>query len=387
MLAQGTITPSMEQLHSALMNWLTTLGVALVAVLMASLIHSVGNRIVRRATQSMPLASAIVKAIRSPSRWMLPLIALNLVWQDAPDDLRGLASVQRWTALALVVCFTWMLVRGINGFARAYVEHLPVRESDNLQARRLATQARALARTLAGLVTLLGVSLALMTFPAIRQVGASLLASAGVVGIIAGFAARPVLGNMIAGLQIGLTQPIRIDDVVIVEGEWGVIEEINSSYVVVRIWDQRRLIVPLQWWIEHPFQNWTRQSADLVGSVFLWVDYRMPLEPLRAELQRACEASKLWDHRLALLQVTEAGEHAMQLRALVTAASSSAAWDLRCEIREALIGFIQREYPDQLPRWRAESTVGPSRPGDAENAEPPSRTNTPVTNIAASTPL
>jgi small-conductance mechanosensitive channel len=365
----------MEQLHSALLNWLTTLGVALVAVLVAALVHSIGNRIVRRATQSMPLASAIVKAIRSPSRWMLPLIALNLVWQDAPDDLRGLPSVQRWTALALVVCFTWMLVRAINGFSHAYVEHLPVRESDNLQARRLATQARALTRTLAGLVTLLGLSLALMTFPAIRQVGASLLASAGVVGIIAGFAARPVLGNMIAGLQIGLTQPIRIDDVVIVEGEWGVIEEINSSYVVVRIWDQRRMIVPLQWWIEHPFQNWTRQSADLIGTVFIWVDYRMPLEPLRAELQRACEASKLWDHRLAMLQVTEAGEHAMQLRALVTAASSSAAWDLRCEIREALISFIQREHPDSLPRWRAES------------ADRHSHTDTPVTNIAASNSL
>ena len=172
-----------------------------------------------------------------------------------------------------------------------------------------------------------------------------------------------MLGNLIAGLQIGLTQPMRLDDVVIVEGEWGVIEEIGSAYVVVRIWDQRRLVVPLQWWVEHPFQNWTRTSAELIGTVFLWVDYRLPLAPLRAELERACRESADWDGRLALLQVTDAGERAMQLRCLVTSAGSSQNWDLRCRVRERLIDFVQREYPQYLPRLRAEVDAD-GRPGD-----------------------
>ena len=179
-----------------------------------------------------------------------------------------------------------------------------------------------------------------------------------VIGLIAGFAARPVLGNMIAGLQIGLSQPIRIQDVVIVEGEWGVIEEITRAYVVVRIWDDRRLIVPLQYWVEKPFQNWTRSSAELTGTVTLWVDYRLPLEPLRQALRQACESSRDWDGRTCLLQVTEAGERAMQLRALVTAANAPQAWDLRCHVRERLIDFVQREYPQYLPRLRLEGAVG-----------------------------
>ena len=190
-----------------------------------------------------------------------------------------------------------------------------------------------------------------------RQIGTSLLASAGLVGIVAGFAARPVLGNLIAGLQIGLSQPIRLDDVVIVEGEWGVVEEITGTYVVVRIWDQRRLVVPLQWWIEHPFQNWTRSSAELIGTVFLWVDYRMPLAPLRAALEQACKSSPDWDGRLALLQLTDTNEQAIQLRALVTSANASKNWDLRCHVREQLIDFVQREYPQYLPRLRAEAAL------------------------------
>jgi small-conductance mechanosensitive channel len=259
----------------------------------------------------------------------------------------------------MIAALTWLATRAVQGLSSAVLEANPTEVADNLEARRIQTQTRVLSRVLQTGVWVIGLSLMLMTFPSVRQVGTSLLASAGVVGIVAGFAARPVLGNLIAGLQIGLSQPIRLDDVVIVENEWGVIEQITGTYVVVRIWDQRRLVVPLQYWIEKPFQNWTRTSAEIIGTVFLWVDYRMPLEPLRAELQRACEASEHWDRRFALLQVTEAGEHAMQLRALVTAASAPAAWDLRCAVREALIGFVQREYPHYLPRARAEVALQP----------------------------
>ena len=345
-------------LPPTLADWLPTLGIAAAAMLLTELIFQIGERVVRRATRSTPLPSAVAQAVRSPARWALPLLALNLVWHEAaPDTLAGLASVQRLTGLLLIAAFTWLLVRAVNGLAKAVIAAHPVTVADNLEARRIHTQTRVLSRTVAGLAVLIGASLMLMTFPAVRQIGTSLLASAGVVGIVAGFAARPVLGNLIAGLQIGLSQPIRIDDVVIVEGEWGVIEEITGTYVVVRIWDQRRLVVPLQYWIEKPFQNWTRKTSELIGTVFLWVDYRMPLAPLRAALQRACESTEHWDGRFALLQVTEAGEQAMQLRCLVTSASAPAGWDLRCHVREYLVDFIQREYPQYLPRLRAETRM------------------------------
>ena len=362
----------LQWMPSSLVEWLPVLGAALIALLLAELGYRIGERIVRRALRHSLAASSVAEAARRPAHWALLLAALNLVWQGAPDDLAGMANVQRWTMLLLIAALTWLAVNCISGFAKAVVEAHPVTVADNLNARRIQTQTRVLSRLLCGLALLIGVSLMLMSFPAVRQIGTSLLASAGLVGIVAGFAARPVLGNLIAGLQIGLSQPIRLDDVVIVEGEWGVIEEITGSYVVVRIWDQRRLVVPLQWWIEHPFQNWTRSSAELIGSVFLWVDYRMPLAPLRAALEQACHSSQDWDGRLALLQLTDAGEQAMQLRALVTSANSSKNWDLRCHVRERLIDFVQHEYPQYLPRLRAEASLdGLDRP--AARARPDAR--------------
>jgi small-conductance mechanosensitive channel len=201
-------------------------------------------------------------------------------------------------------------------------------------------------------VVLAGGSLILMTFPGARQLGASLLASAGVAGLVVGLAARPLFSNLIAGMQIALAQPLRLDDVLIVQGEWGRVEEITGTYVVFRIWDERRLIIPLQWFIENPFQNWTRTSSAIIGRVFLHVDYAMPLEPLRAEARRLCESSKEWDRRLCLLQVTEAGEHTLEVRVLVTSSDASRSWDLRCFVREGLVSYVQREYPEHLPILR-----------------------------------
>ena len=196
----------------------------------------------------------------------------------------------------------------------------------------------------------------LMTFPSARRFGTSLLASAG---LAVGFAAKPVLGNLIAGLQIALTQPIRVDDVVIVENEWGRIEEITGTYVVVRIWDDRRLIVPLQWFIENPFQNWTRTTASLTGAVTLWVDYSVPLQPLRDEVERLCrETPTLWDGRVSVLQVVDSNERAIQLRVLVSSVDSSRNWDLRCHIRESLIAFLCARYPAALPQLRVDLDAG-----------------------------
>lgn len=323
-------------------------------MLLAELVFRVGRRVVLRAALRAPMVASVGRAIEASAHLALHLLALNLAWQQTPPELAGRAGVERLLTLLFMAAMTWLLARAVHGVARGVAEANPMAVSDNLAARRIRTQTLVLSRTVQGVVVLIGASLMLMTFPAVRQIGTSLLASAGVVGIVAGFAARPVLGNLIAGLQIGLSQPIRIDDVVIVENEWGVIEEITGTYVVVRIWDQRRLVVPLQYWIEKPFQNWTRNTSELIGTVFLWVDYRMPLAPLREALEQACENSPHWDRRFARLQVVEAGDKAMQLRCLVTAASASAAWDLRCHVREQLIDFIQREYPGYLPRHRAE---------------------------------
>jgi hypothetical protein len=194
----------------------------------------------------------------------------------------------------------------------------------------------------------------LMTFPAIRHVGITLFASAGLAGLVAGMAARSTLSNLLAGVQIALTEPIRLDDVVIVEGEWGWIEEIGTTYVVVRIWDLRRLVVPLSYFIEHPFQNWTRVTSDLLGTVFVYTDYRVPVDEVRVELHRILQASGMWDGKAWGLQVTDATEHTLQLRALMSATDSSTAWDLRCHVREKLIALLQQRYPQSLPRVRAE---------------------------------
>ena len=220
---------NLQWMPPRLAEWLPVLGAALIALLLAELGYRIGERIVRRALRHSLAASSVAEAARRPAHWALLLAALNLVWQGAPDDLAGVASMQRWTTLLLIAALTWLAVNCISGFAKAVVEAHPVTVADNLNARRIQTQTRVLSRLLCGLALLIGVSLMLMSFPAVRQIGTSLLASAGLVGIVAGFAARPVLGNLIAGLQIGLSQPIRLDDVVIVEGEGGVIEEITGS--------------------------------------------------------------------------------------------------------------------------------------------------------------
>ena len=193
---------------------------------------------------------------------------------------------------------------------------------------------------------------ALMSFDSVRQYGVSLFASAGAASLVVGLAARPLLTNLIAGLQIAITQPIRLEDAVIVEGEWGWVEEITSTYVVIRLWDWRRLVVPLAYFLDKPFQNWTRESGSLIGSVFLYVDHTVPVEAVRHELTVIAEASALWDRRVVNLQVSDVRETVIELRALVSARNAPQTWDLRCEVREKLVAFLQRNYPHALPQRR-----------------------------------
>jgi small-conductance mechanosensitive channel len=349
-------------------SW-SVLAVALLAVLISLVVHRVGSVVIQRITRGHVIASAVARRCWRPARAVLPLIALQGVWQAAPDALMLINKVRHFNALLLIAALTWLLMRALDGLAQGVAAQHSVDVADNLNARRIQTQTRLLVRTAIFAVLVAGLAMMLMTFPGARQFGASLLASAGVVGIVAGIAARPVFSNLIAGLQIALAQPLRLDDVLIVQGEWGRVEEINSTYVVLKIWDERRLIIPLQWFIENPFQNWTRNSAQIIGTVFVWVDYRMPLQPLRDAARRACEAATEWDKRLCLLQVVEAGEKSMQLRVLVTAANSSLAWDLRCKVREALVDFMQREYPQHLPLTRAE--MGSMEAGLQDSRMPP----------------
>lgn len=260
-------------------------------------------------------------------------------------------QVQR---VLLVLALTWMVIGLLGGAGGVVLARYRVDVADNLKARRMHTQVTVISRMAMVGVAIVGFALALTTFPAVRQVGLSMLASAGIAGIVIGFAAQPILGNLIAGVQIALTQPIRLDDVVIIEGQWGRIEEITTTYVVVKIWDERRLIVPFSRIIEQPFENWTRSSAAILGTVMLYADYTVPVGEVRAELRRIVEGHALWDGRVCGLQVTDVTEQTVQLRALVSARDASNAWDLRCEVRERLVDYLRREHPASLPRRREE---------------------------------
>ncbi|MGV6489786.1 MULTISPECIES: mechanosensitive ion channel family protein [Stenotrophomonas] len=314
----------------------------------------------------------IARVISRPLAFALPMLVLIPALEATPLDGRWLDQSLRLLHIGLTACFIWLLVRAVAAGEQAILRDHPMEVADNLAARRIQTQTRVLSRVLMGAIILVGASMVLLTFPMVRQIGTALLASAGIIGLVAGIAAKPVFGNLIAGLQIALTQPIRLDDVVIVEGEWGRVEEIGSSYVVVRIWDERRMVVPLTWFIENPFQNWTRRSADLLGTAFLWLDYRAPIAAIRTELERICKGEALWDGRVCVTQVTETTDHTLQVRLLVSARNSGDAFDLRCIVRERMLDFLAREHPQALPRTRAEildrpdpATRGPrSQPAD-----------------------
>jgi small-conductance mechanosensitive channel len=225
---------------------------------------------------------------------------------------------------------------------------------DNLQARKILTQTQVFRRVFSVIVIVLAVALALLNFQKVRQLGTTILASAGIIGVVLGFASQRSIALLFAGLQVAFTQPIRIDDVVIIDGEWGRIEEISLTYVVVRIWDLRRLIVPISYFIEKPFQNWTRTSSELLGTVCLYADYSVPVDKLREEFHRILQASQHWDGKVWSVQVTDATDRTLEVRTLMSARDSSNLWDLRCEVRERLIDYLQREFPDSLARLRAD---------------------------------
>jgi small-conductance mechanosensitive channel len=274
--------------------------------------------------------------------------SLDFINESLAGNLKKLGEVL-W-----IVSIAWAIIVMVRVAKNQFLRNYDISEADNLKSRKLFTQFNILERILAFIIIIIATAITLMLFDGVRNIGISLFASAGIAGLIIGLSAQKALGTVLAGLQIAITQPIRIDDVVIVENEWGRIEEINLTYVVIRIWDSRRLVVPSTYFLDKPFQNWTRTSADILGTVFIYTDYTMPFEPLRRELTRLLESNSLWDKKVNVLQITDAKQTTVEIRALMSAADSPAAWDLRVHVREKLIEFIQREYPQCLPRTRIE---------------------------------
>jgi small-conductance mechanosensitive channel len=334
--------------------------VACCAVVMP--LHGVVYRAMKRAVAGKSLFwRSLVSRTRGPSRLGLIVVAISLASTTVHLSWEVRIALNQILLVAFVTLTGWCCATALHIATVIYLRRFKLDAEDNLLARKHFTQMRILERAGVTLVALVTLSVALMTFEPVRQYGVSLLASAGAAGLVLGLAMQPVLSNLVAGIQIAITQPIRIEDAIIVENEWGWVEEITATYVVVRLWDWRRLVLPLTYFIQKPFQNWTRDGASLIGSVFLYVDHRAPVALMREKLAEIARATPLWDGKVVNLQVSDAKESTIEIRMLVSARNAPQAWDLRCVVREAMITWLQAEHPEALPRHRTE-WVGTEEP-------------------------
>jgi small-conductance mechanosensitive channel len=380
MIGIETIWSSIRDALIRAPDWLSAIAVLVIATIAALAVHRLIYAIFDRGLgERHPFLRRVLSRAKGPLALALVAFALAAALQSAPIAPAVSASFSRLLLIAFIVLAGWIAHIATEVGSSLYLRQFTLESEDNLLARKHLTQVRILKRAMHTLIVVVTLSAVLMTFEPVRQYGVSLFASAGAAGLIAGLAARPVLSNLIAGIQIATTQPIRIDDQVVVENETGRIEEITSTYVVIRLWDMRRLIVPLSYFIEKPFQNWTRDSTNLVGTVVLYVDFTAPVDAIRAKFDEIVKASPLWDGSLIKLQVTDAKEGSIELRALVSARSSADAFDLRCEIREKLIAFLQQDYPGALPRARQQTLsqdplsqkTPPQKSNEESNERPP----------------
>jgi small-conductance mechanosensitive channel len=349
----------------------STLGAWIVfgaAIASAVIVVEVVRRLLAgRLVERWPSVAAVARRCAYPSfaaaatvsAWTALPSASQLGGGDAHRILRHVL----W--ISVVVSATWLLLRIAFALTDPALERLTRVEGErNRRARRARTQMMLLRRVAAAMLVILAVGTVLFSFPAVRALGAGVLASAGVAGLVVGIAARPVLGNLLAGLQLAFSDALRLDDVVVVDGEWGRIEELTLSYVVVRTWDERRLILPVSYFTEQPFENWTWRGSRVIGAVLFHVDWSVPVPELRTELYGFLRENPLWDQRDWVLQVTDILPNGLvQLRALMSAADAASAWDLRCDAREHLVAYVRDHYPEALPRFRADLVPQPS-PGD-----------------------
>ncbi|MBU0555458.1 MAG: mechanosensitive ion channel family protein [Alphaproteobacteria bacterium] len=338
-----------------------------VAVLAALAVHWIGVRIVRRllaASDSHGAQAALIRA-RRPSRWLLVAVVLAFVRPSLDLGERGHLIWSQVAAMVVPGLLGWLAVALIHAMQDVIEQRADISVADNLRARRKRTRTAILSRIAIVLSIFITLCLMLFSIPSVRAVGVTLMASAGLAALAVGAAAQPLLKNVIAGIQLAFTEPIRIDDVLIIEGEWGRVEEIHMTYVVVAIWDERRLVVPISRFLESSFQNWTRSTSQLLGSVFFHLDPTADIARLRARYEEIVKTSPLWDGRAQVLQVTETSPDAIEVRGLATARNAGEAFDLRCEIREKMLAVIRDEMPEALPRRRgllAQDDTGPQGP-------------------------
>ncbi len=313
---------------------------------------------------------SINRNLRKPGLWLGAVIGMLFVTGNLNLEENVVDNISLAVESMLYVFGGWLIVEVTDVVGDIVRDRYRITEQNNLMERKIITQFAYIKRVVSVIIFIVAVAFILLQFDKVRELGTGLLTSAGVAGIIVGLAAQKSIANLLAGFQVAFTQPIRIDDVVIVENEWGKIEEITLTYVVVRIWDQRRLIVPLNYFNEKPFQNWTRSTSELLAYVYLYTDYRVPVDALRKELSRLLDGEPLWDERVNNVQVTNSDQHTMELRALMSARNAPDAWDLRCKIREGLITFIQNNYPESLPRTRVELPDSPFEQNGQQPASP-----------------
>ncbi|MBC9209970.1 mechanosensitive ion channel family protein [Roseomonas aerophila] len=336
-------------------DWTVSLIVLAACTLAALSLHRVLFRFATRVVSDRDLFwRSLVQRTEGPIRLALVIFGLAFGVSVSPLTLEQADLIRHLLLVCFIALLGWVALTVLHIWTTIYLRRFKLDSEDNLLARKHATQSRILRRVAAILIVMVTTASALMTFEGVRQYGVSLLASAGAAGIVLGLALQPLLKNLVAGIQLAVTQPIRLEDAVIVEGEWGNVEEINATYVVVRLWDWRRMVLPLSYFIEKPFQNWTRESSTLIGTAFLHVDYTAPVDVMRRKLQEIAAASPLWDRRVVNMQVTDLRPATMEIRMLVSASNAGRTFDLRCEVREKMITFLQAEYPHALPRGRAE---------------------------------
>ena len=331
--------------------WLWNLIIIALAIIIGLIIKSIVKVLsnLYKNKNEYSLFRSIIFHIGRPMNHFVPLLVINLMFPLLELDKELYGLLDRTFQIGLVISFAILLISSIRVFEDYIYHAYDLNKPDNLKERKIRTQLQFIRKVLIGLIIFLAIAVILLSFDNVRKIGAGLLTGVGIGSIIVGLAAQKSLSNFLAGFQIAFTQPIRIDDVLVVEGEWGRVEDITFTYVVVKIWDQRRLILPINYFIEKPFQNWTRASSEITGTVFLYLDYSVPVDTLRVELDRLLELTDLWDGRIKSVLVTDAKERVIEIRALVSAANSPNAFDLRCYVRENLIKFVRDNYPESLP--------------------------------------
>jgi small-conductance mechanosensitive channel len=345
----------LENLSERMPDWIWNILVILFSILVGIVIKSILVPLVKQQSTkdiSYSVIRSIIKHFNKIFTIFIPLIVFSSLLPLMKLNQSTNNVISKIVEILITLCFAIIIIRTLRVFEDYLYHRFDVTKENNLRERKIRTQIVFIRKLLITLIIIVTIAIILLSFESMRKIGAGLLTGVGIGGIIIGFAAQKSLGNLLAGFQIAFTQPIRMDDVLIVEGEWGKVEEINLTYVVVNIWDKRRLVLPINYFIEKPFQNWTRTTAEILGTVFIYTDFIIPIEALRQKLTELLKGNRLWDGKVDVLQVTDLKERTMEIRCLMSCRSSGDAFDLRCFVREEMIKYIQINFPESFVKTR-----------------------------------